>query len=156
MKAILLPVVLLLGFRVGAAQDAPLSRFEVRGSGGWIGFADESLINHLLVGASVRVSVIGGLGLEPELTYMIGPGSDRDIVFAPVVSWEFGKGRVRPYVLGAAGVLWHHESFWGREYIVSAGFGVRTNINRRWSISPEFRIGMWPHIEAKAAVGYRF
>ena len=158
MKSILIPVLLLLCSRFAVAQDAAtLSRFELRGSGGWIGFPDESMINHFLVGASMRISVVGGLGVEPELTYMIGPRSDRDLVFAPVVSWEFGKGSVRPYVLGAAGVLWHHERFgWGREYIGSAGFGVRTRINRRWSISPEFRIGMWPHIEAKAAVGYRF
>jgi hypothetical protein len=158
MKAILIPVVLLLCASPAAAQrDASLSRFELRVSEGWIGFPDESMINHFLVGASLRLSVAGGLGVEPELTYMIGPRSDRDIVVAPVVSWEFGKAKVRPYVLGAAGLLWHHErSRWGREYIGSVGFGVRTRIHRRWSISPEFRIGMWPHIEAKAAVGYRF
>ncbi len=110
MKSILIPVVLLLCSRFADAQDAAtLSRFELRGSGGWIGFPDESMINHFLVGASVRISVVGGLGVEPELTYMIGPRSDRDLVFAPVVSWEFGKGSVRPYVLGAARVLWQPQ-----------------------------------------------
>lgn len=158
MKAILIVLSLLLCSSFAAAQTTePLSRFELRASGGWIGFPDESMIHHYLVGASMRFSIVGGLGVEPELTYMVGPGADRDIVLAPVVSWEFGKRKVRPYVLGAAGVLWHRDQFlWGREYIASGGFGVRTQINPRWSVSPEFRIGMWPHLEAKVAVGYRF
>jgi hypothetical protein len=148
---------LLLSGTATAQGSESLSKFELRGSGGWIGFADESLIHHGLVGASLRISIAGGLGVEPELTYMIGPGSDRDVVFAPVVSWEFGRKRVRPYVLGATGILWHREgSLWGREYIASVGFGVRTQVSPRWSISPEFRMGMWPHLEAKVALGYRF
>src|SRR5262245_38335133 len=108
------PVFLLFSV-MGAAQGREsLSKFELRGSGGWIAFADESLINHALAGVSLRVSLTGGLGLEPELTYMVGPGDDRDIVFAPVISWEIGKKKVRPYVLGAAVVLWHRErDFWG-------------------------------------------
>jgi hypothetical protein len=140
-----------------AQSSESLSKFELRGSGGWIGFADESLVHHGLVAASLRISIAGGLGVEPELTYMIGPRSDRDVVFAPVASWEFGRKKVRPYVLGATGILWHHEgSLWGREYIASGGFGVRTQVSPHWSISPEFRMGMWPHLEAKVALGYRF
>lgn len=158
MKAILIPLTLLICSRFAAAQDTePLSRFELRASGGWIAFLDDSFINHYLVGASARISLVGGLSVEPEVTYMVGPNSDRDIVFAPVVSWEFGKGKVRPYVLGAAGWLWHqNRPGWRREGMASAGFGIRTQVNQRWSISPEFRVGMWPHVEAKAAVGYRF
>jgi hypothetical protein len=157
MKAILFLATLLLCPNFAHAQDdEPRSRTELRVSGGWIGFGDEGTLHHGLVGTSVRFSV-GGLGIEPELTYMIGPGADRDIVFAPVISWEFGKRKVRPYVLGAAGWLWHRDQFnWGWGYIASAGFGVRTQINSRWSISPEFRLGICPHIEVKAAVGYRF
>jgi len=157
MRAPLIPLSLLLCSNFAGAQDVRTqSRIELRASGGWIGFPDESMIHHVLR-ASVRFSLAGRLGVEPELTYMIGPGADRDVVLAPVVSWEFGRGKVRPYVLGAAGSLWHRDRFsWGREYIASAGFGLRTQIDRRWSVSPEFRIGMWPHMEVKAAVGYRF
>jgi len=139
-----------------AQTTESLSPFELRGSGGWIGFPDDSMIHHGLVGASLRISA-GRFGVEPELTYMIGPGDDRDVVLAPVISWEFGGTRVRPYVLGAAGVLWHHAyGSWGKEFIASGGFGVRTQITRRWSVSPELRIGMWPHLAVKVAVGYRF
>jgi hypothetical protein len=141
----------------GAQTGAPTSRFELRGSGGWIGFPDEGMIHHALAGVSVRIGLAKRLGLEPELTYMKGPGEDRDVVLTPVVSYEFGSGRVRPYVLGAAGVLWHRDRFqWGSGYHVSGGFGIRTQINGRWSISPEFRIGAPPHLQFKAGVGYRF
>lgn len=157
MKRMLTVLVVVLFPLLAAAQDNSLSRFELRGTGGWIGFADDSMIHHGLVGASMRVSLVGGLGVEPELLYMIGPGTDRDVALTPVVSWEFGKGRVRPYVLGAPGVLWHQQrSDWQSEYHISAGFGVRTQINPRWSVSPEFRMGWWPHFQFKAAVGYRF
>jgi hypothetical protein len=140
-----------------AQIDPPKSRFELRGSAGWIGFADDSMINHALAGVSMRVALVKGLSVEPELTYMRGPGKDRDVVLTPVVSYEFGKGRLRPYALGAVGVLWHRDGFSrGSSAHGSAGFGVRTQISDRWSISPEFRIGMSPHMQFKVGVGYRF
>jgi hypothetical protein len=138
MKRFLTPFVLALACSGSAAAQAsePLSPFELRGSGGWIGFPDDSMIHHGLVGASLRISA-GRLGIEPEVTYMVGPGNDRDVVVAPVVSWEFGKGKVRPYVLGAAGMLFHSEGgSWGMEYHLSGGLGMRTQISRRWSVSP--------------------
>jgi len=158
MKVILIPLCILLYSSLAAAQGTDtLSRYELRTSGGWIGFADDGIINHYLVGASLRISVTGSLGVEPEVTYMVGPGEDRDVVVAPVVSWEFGKKKVRPYVLGTVGVLWHRDQFnWGTDVIASGGVGVRTQINPRWSISPEFRMGMSPHLEAKVALAYRF
>jgi hypothetical protein len=95
MKAILATVlVLFLVPGLAAAQNGSFSpsRYEVRGSGGWIGFADDSLINHALAAASVRIRLKKGLGVEPELSYLVGPGEDRDIVFMPVVSYESGHG----------------------------------------------------------------
>jgi len=143
---------------LAAAQETRnLSPFELRGFGGWTGFADDSMIHHGMVGASVRISVVGGLGVEPEFTYLVGPHSDRDIVFAPVVSWEFGRGKVRPYVLGSVGALWHFEGrYQGSEIIASGGFGLRTRVSDRWSVFGEYRMGWWPHLQAKAGVGYRF
>jgi outer membrane protein with beta-barrel domain len=143
-----------------AAQDSDTSRVEIRGSGGWIGFADDSMINHGLVGVSARIRLVRGLGVEPEFSYLIGPDSDRDITLIPLVSYEFGKGRVKPYVIGGVGVLWHKDGFYrsfsSEGYHASAGFGVRTPINHRWSVSPEFRVGWYFHMQAKVSVGYRF
>ena len=105
----------------------------------------------------MRIRLVQGLGVEPELTYMVGPGADRDFVLAPVVSYEFGSRRVKPYVLGTMGVLWHRNIVrWENAYHVSGGFGIRTQVNERWSISPEFRIGISPHMQFKVGVGYRF
>lgn len=149
----------LLAPQLASAQtDHPTSRLEFRGSGGWIGFPDDSMVlNHFLAGVSMRVAMVKGLGVEPELTFMKGPGEDRDILLTPLVSYEFGKGRVRPYVLGAVGVLWHRDQFvWGNALHASGGFGVRTQINGRWSVSPEFRMGMPAHLQFKVGVGYRF
>jgi hypothetical protein len=150
-------VILLFSGLAAAQETRPLSPFELRGFGGWTAFVDESLIHHGLVGASVRISVVGGLGVEPEFTYLVGPGSDRDIVLAPVVSWEFGRGRVRPYVLGSVGGLWHSEgTFQSSGLIASAGFGLRTRVSDRWSVFGEYRMGWPPYLQVKAGVGYRF
>jgi hypothetical protein len=155
-------LVLFLIPSLAAAQNGSFSpsRYEVRGSGGWIGFADDSLINHALVGASARIRLIRGLGVEPELSYLVGPGEDRDIVFMPVVSYEFGNRRVKPYVLGGAGLLWHRDSF-SRPFSspalhASGGFGVRTQVTDRWSVSPEIRAGLYFHLQVKVGVGYQF
>jgi hypothetical protein len=163
MKAILATVlVLVLIPSPAAAQNGGFSpsRYEVRGSGGWIGFADDSMINHGLVGVSMRIRLTERLGIEPELSYLVGPGEDRDIVLMPVVSYEFGNGRVKPYVLGGAGALWHRDRFlraFTLDFIhASGGFGVRTQVHERWSISPEFRLGIYPHLQFKVAVGYKF
>jgi hypothetical protein len=159
-------LVLLLFCGSASAQDAPsLSRFELRGSGGGIGSEDnEKPIDHYLLSVSLRVSIAWGLSLEPELSYLVGPGGDHDIVLAPVVSWEFGKSRVRPYVLGATGVLWHEYGLvtWQSEFHPAAGFGIRAQLSNRWSVSPEFRVGhsrghaSAPLVGFNVGVGYRF
>jgi len=158
MKLTALLVFLLVPHLASAQTSNLTSRFELRGSGGWIGFPDDGgMLNHALVGVSMRAALVRGLGIEPELTYMRGPGEDRDVLLTPAVSYEFGRGRVRPYVLGAVGVLWHRDQFsWGSGYHVSGGFGVRTQISDRWSVSPEFRLGAPAHMQVKVGVGYRF
>ena len=159
MKTVLATVFALVLFpHLSAAQDgSSLSRVELRGSLGWIGIVDDSTLHHRLGGVSARVSLVGGLGIEPELLYLAGPGADRDVTFIPLVSWEFGKGRVKPYVIGGAGGIWQRRSaYWDSEFLVSGGFGVRAQISPRWSVSPEFRMGWLPHLQAKVAVGYRF
>jgi len=156
-KLALILVFLMAPHLASGQTDNSKSRVELRGSAGWIGFPDEGMINHALAGVSMRFALVKGLGVEPELTYMKGPGEDRDLLLTPVVSYEFGKGRVRPYALGAVGVLWHRDAFsWGNEVYASGGFGVRTQINDRWSIAPEFRMGMPVHMQFKVGVGYRF
>jgi hypothetical protein len=160
MKTILMTgLALVLVPILAAAQDSDTSRVEIRGSGGWIGFPDDSMIHHGLVGVSARFRLVRGLGVEPEFSYLIGPGSDRDITLIPLVSYEFRKGRVKPYVIGGVGALWHkdgfYQSFSSEGYHASAGFGVRTPINDRWSVSPEFRVGWYAHMQAKVSVGYR-
>jgi hypothetical protein len=158
--ATVLVLVLVPGLAAAQNGTSSPSRFELRGSGGWIGFADDSLINHALAGVSLRIRLTKGLGVEPEVSYLVGPGEDRDIVFMPVVSYEFGSKRVKPYVLGGAGVLWHRDSFL-RSYSspalhASGGFGVRTQVTDRWSVSPEFRAGLYFHLQFKVGVGYQF
>jgi hypothetical protein len=162
MKVTTTVLVLFLVPGLAAAQNGSFSpsRLELRGSAGWIGFADDSLINHALAGVSMRIRLTKGLGVEPELSYLVGPREDRDIVLMPVVSYEFGSRRVKPYVLGGAGLLWHRDSFsrsFGSPDLHAAGgFGVRTQVTDRWSVSPEFRAGFYFHLQFKVGVGYQF
>src|SRR4029078_7921079 len=74
---------------------------EVKATAGWVGFIDEDWINHKIVGAAARFYLTTRIGLEPEVLYMIGPGSDRDVTLIPNLSFDFmTREKVRPYIIG--------------------------------------------------------
>src|SRR5689334_22961567 len=96
-------VLFILLFAVSAqAQQKP--RPEIKATAGWVGFIDENWIDHTAVGASARFYLTSRIGLEPEVLYMIGPGSDRDVTLIPHLSFDFmSREKVRPYIIGGVG-----------------------------------------------------
>ena len=40
------------------------------------------------------------IGVEPEVLYMVGPGSDRDVTLIPQLTFDFVREKVRPYIIG--------------------------------------------------------
>ena len=81
-------VFLILLFALSAeAQQKP--RPEIKATAGWVGFIDENWIDHKVVGASARFYLTARIGVEPEVLYMVGPGSDRDVTLIPNLTFDF-------------------------------------------------------------------
>ena len=119
-------LVILLFAASAQAQNKP--RPEIKATTGWVGFIDE---NWPIVGGSARFYLTSRIGLEPEILYMIGPGSDRDVTLIPHISFDFLlREKVRPYVIGGAGLMRHSQDigrirFTDKEWVGNGGVGVK-------------------------------
>lgn len=148
---------------LSSAARAQPSRVLVEGYAGAAWFIDEDPIDHAVLAASARYFVTSRLALGPEVTYMRGPGIDRDWFLMGNVSWDLaGAGRtVTPYVIGSAGLQRTRlavgtGAFVSKEGAWTGGVGVRVAPQRsRWFIAPEFRIGWEPHWRLGAWIGIR-
>lgn len=157
--------VLLTGGEV-RAQDAPAVRPVpvVEGSVGWAGFGDEGIVHHTLLGAGARYYVSRRISIGPELQYMIGPDSDRDLiltgnlvvdVLAPTAD---RPRRTTPYALIGGGLFRHSDrfqsgTFSSTEGAFTAGVGVRGWVNDRAFLAVDARLGWEPHLRLAGTVG---
>jgi hypothetical protein len=154
---------ILLGILVFALPaEAQKPRPEARLTAGWSGFIDEDLVDHGVIGGSFRYYLSRRVAVEPEVLYMIGPGTDRDITVIPNVSYDFRPGKpMRPYLLGGAGLL-HQSQRFGRstfthnEWTGNFGVGVRITLASKLFVAPEFRIGWEPLLRFGASLGFAF
>jgi hypothetical protein len=157
------------------AQDvetAGVNPVAVEAHAGSTGFIDEELFeqDHTITGGSLRIGVSPRLTLGPEISYMVGPGSDRDLFVLGSLWVDLARPRrpvpaVTPYLVVGAGVMRHSESFAGRGayedfscwgFAFSGGGGVRVRIGDRWYVAPEVRMGWEPHVRFTVSAGYRF
>jgi hypothetical protein len=150
-----------------AAAEGPRPAPVLEVSGAHALFLDDDPVEHAAVGASVRWYLTNRVSVGPEITYMIGPGTDRDLLVTGNVTVDLrdargaGKARVVPYVLAGAGLFRHSERF-GRETFTSeepgatVGLGVRVRVTPHLSIAPELRLGWEPHLRIGASVAYDF
>ncbi len=160
-------IVILTGLIPAHCQEVARHAAYVKGTAGWAGFVDESMLHHAVEGGSLRIYLTSRLSVEPELLYMHGPGLDRDVVLTPSVAFDFARSkRVRPYVIGGVGMLWHRDGFrtapgqttffWGHQGTFSSGLGANIFVTGRLFVAPEFRIGWEPIFRSTISVGYRF
>jgi len=154
-------VFLILLFTVSAeAQQKP--RPEIKVTAGWVGFIDEDWIDHTVVGGSARIYLTTRLGVEPEVLYMIGPGSDRDVTVIPQLSFDFGaREKVRPYLIGGVGWMHHSQKigpirFTNNEWVGNGGVGAKFFFTPRLFVAPEFRIGFETILRATGSIGFTF
>ena len=141
-----------------AAAQSP--RPAVESSVGYAGFIDEAFINHFVVGGAVRAHLSPRLSIGPEVTFMRGPGGDRDWFFTGNATFDLvppGR-RVTPYVLGGGGLMVHRESFVSGPFTSSegaftAGGGARVNVGSGWFVAPELRMGWEPHVRYSVTIG---
>lgn len=142
------------------------SPFAVEVQGGWIGFADESVVNHGMIGAALPIAVGRRLSVGPEVVYAIGPGSRRELfvtgnvwVTLATVSHEGGVS-FSPFLVGAGGLMRHSNRFGTRDFsstepTASAGVGLRIAGSDRWYVAPEWRFGVELHMRVSVSVGVR-
>lgn len=133
-------------------------------SGGWSGFADEGVVDHVLGGVGARYYLTPRLSIGPELQYMVGPGDDRDLVGTVNLVVDFLKPtldrprRTTPYLLVGGGFFRHTDRFFTENYSTTegaftAGLGVRTWINERVFVAADARLGWEPHVRLAATLG---
>jgi Outer membrane protein beta-barrel domain len=153
-------LVILLVAASAHAQQKP--RPEIKATAGWVGFIDESWINHTIIGGSARYYLTPRVGVEPEILYMIGPGSDRDVTVIPHISFDFlTRDTVRPYVIGGAGWMRHSQKigpirFSDNEWVGNGGVGVKFFLTPTLFVAPEFRIGFETILRTAASIGFTF
>ena len=73
---------------------------------GYGGFIDEEMIDHGVVGGTIRVPLTERLGLDGEVLYLRGPDGDHDWLVMPSVTFDLRRGgKVVPYLAGGVGWL---------------------------------------------------
>ena len=131
-------------------------------NGGYAGFADEGLISHGALGAGLEWQPTAHIAVGPEVLYMIGPGSDRDLFLlgvlrVGVLPWH---RRVSPFITAGLGIMRNSNEFLSGTYSSTEGAyviggGVRFAVSPRVFVAPEFTIGWEPHLRTSISVGIR-
>ena len=134
---------------------------------GWAGFVDDATIDHSIYGAAGRLYLTPRLAVGPELVYMVGPNSDRDLFLTGNVTFDLmppKQGRPRritPFIVGGGGFFQHSDqagsfSFTSYEGAFTAGGGVRGWITQRVYALADFRFGWELHGRINAGIGIGF
>ena len=132
---------------------------------GYAGFIDESFVDHAVFGASGRVHLSPRISIGPEVVYMRGPGSDRDLFVTGNVTFDLltapvdaRRGTVTPFLVAGGGLMRHRDRFGSTTFVssegaVTGGGGVRVWLTDRVYALGEFRLGWEPHYRVTGGVG---
>lgn len=148
------------------AGHAPRPAPVLEGTLGWAGFGDEGLIHHGLAGAGARFYVTRRLSIGPEVTYLRGPGGDRDLMVTGNVVFDLlapapsarPPRRVTPFLVAGGGMFRHSDTFGAQSFSsteggFTVGAGLRTWLTRRTFAAVDARLGWEPHLRVAAALG---
>lgn len=156
------------GPALGQAPPVPPSstppRIVAEGAAGWAGFGDDGIIHHSLIGAAWRGYVTKRISLGPEVQFMSGPGSDRDLILTGNVMVDFlaptadTPRRTTPYLVAGGGLFRHTQRFLtGTSATTEGGFtlgvGMRAWVSERVFVAGDARLGWEPHMRLAALVG---
>jgi hypothetical protein len=147
---------------VDAQSIRPPSSIEVLA--GHAGFADEGTIEHSVFGGAGRIYLTPRISAGPEITYMRGPGDDRDWFFLGNVIVDFRSPRagrpprVSPFVIAGAGFFTHSDRvgtgiYTSGEGTFAAGGGTRVHITERVYAMGDLRFGWEWHYRITGGVG---
>jgi hypothetical protein len=143
------------------ARPAPAAEFLA----GWAGFADDATIDHAVFGGAARAYLTPRLAIGPELVYMKGPNSDRDLFLTGNLTIDLRRPRegkppsISPFVVAGGGFSQHRDrfgplSFTSYEGAFTAGGGVRARITDRVYAFGDARIGWELHLRLNGGVGF--
>ena len=147
------------------AQEPPSTRPApvVEGSLGWAGFGDEGIVHHTLLGAGARYYLSRRFSIGPELQYMVGPDSDRDLILTgnvviDVLATVDRPRRTTPYLVAGGGLFrnsnrFQSGSFSSTEGAFTAGVGIRGWTSERVFLALDARLGWEPHFRLAGTVG---
>ena len=146
---------------LAVAQDRPGLAVDV--AAGWVGFADDGIVNESLVGAAARWYLLPRISVGPELGYIHGTNHSHLMVTGNV-TWDVlaptsrRPGRVTPFVVAGAGVFQTRDHFFNGTYTSSEGAftvggGVRALVADRVTLGVEVRAGWEAHIRINGLIG---
>jgi hypothetical protein len=140
------------------ARPAPAVEFLA----GYAGFVDDATIDHAIAGTAARFYLTPRLAVGPELVYMWGPGSDRDLFLTGNLTFDVlpprsGRPRrVSPFLVAGGGFFRHGDRFGSSsEGAFTAGGGVRAWMGDRVYAFGDVRFGWELHARANGGVGIR-
>jgi hypothetical protein len=142
------------------ARPAPALEFLA----GYAGFVDDATIDHAIFGTAARVYLTPRVAIGPELVYMRGPNSDRDLFLTGNLTFEVipprsGRPRrVSPFLVAGGGFFQHSDragsfSFTSYEGAFTAGGGVRAWITDRVYAMADLRFGWELHARMNGGIG---
>lgn len=146
-------------------REPPGARRAAEIVAGYAGFLDESLIDHALAGGTFRYRIGRVVSIGPEIVYMAGPGTDRDLFVTGTLMFDFlmpqdgpRPGTINPFVVIGAGIMMHRSRFGGTgfsssEGALTGGGGARVWITDRVYAMGAYRAGWEPHIRLDGGLG---
>ncbi|OFW22446.1 MAG: hypothetical protein A3H97_02330 [Acidobacteria bacterium RIFCSPLOWO2_02_FULL_65_29] len=162
-----------LGFLVAAAMLAAASPLAAQGrpaaeiTTGWAAFPDDGVVGETLFGAAARLPISPRVSIGPEIAYMWGEQTIRDLMVTGNLWFDFlapsaGQApRTTPYVVVGGGLFRHSSKFFGQTFSTTegaftAGGGARVWLGPSVYLAPEVRVGWELHLRASVTLGVPF
>ena len=146
-----------------AAQDRPGPAAEF--AAGWVGFADDGVVNESLVGGAARWYLLPRISVGPEVVYINGDNHSHLVVTGNLTFDVLGPidrrpRPVTPFLVAGGGVFQTRESFPRGSFTSSdgaftAGGGVRAVVADRVTVGIDARIGWELHLRVNGTIGLR-
>lgn len=133
---------------------------------GWVGFADDGVVNETLVGGAGRIYLSPRIAVGPELAFIRGLRHDHLVltgnVTFDVLAPRNGRPRlVTPFVVAGAGVFQTRQdfptgTFRSSEGAFTVGGGSRVVLGEHLLVGVDARLGWELHLRLNAVLGWRF
>jgi hypothetical protein len=144
----------------GMAQAQGAREAAAEGQFGWAGFEDDATKHHTVFGGALRLPLTDRLSVGPEIVYMRGPNTDRDVFFYGTLWYDLvaRHSPVVPYLVAGGGLLRHSDEFQTGTFVThegsfTAGGGARVRLGPRAYVGGDLRLGWELHVRATAHVG---